>query len=91
MHDSLISTDSNQLLKKLLYRSSHRGCKETDFLVGEFVKEKISTLQNQDLQQLERFLEEDDVKIYEWILGGSQSPQTYQSLILMIRNFHQIS
>ena len=30
--------EQSTLAKQLLYRSVHRGCKETDFLIGEFAK-----------------------------------------------------
>lgn len=77
---------SKQLLtKKLLYRSLHRGCKETDFLIGNFAK---NNLQNMDMTQLhlfEKFLEEDDMLIYDWVLDKKEYPQEYNMIIADIR------
>lgn len=76
------------LTKQLLYRSIHRGCKETDFLIGEFAKEKLAEVS--DLELFGRFLEEDDLKIYDWILGKVLIPEGYKNLINDIRQFHKI-
>lgn len=78
-----------QLLRKqFLYRSTHRGCKETDFLIGEFAKVKLAQIA--DLQLFGDFLEEDDWEIYDWILGKYQEPERYKALVNEIREFHKI-
>ena len=46
--------------KKLLYRSSYRGTKEMDLLLGSFVKKYIDKLNNEQLEQLSNFLEFED-------------------------------
>ena len=51
------------LRKQILYRSTHRGCKETDFLIGEFAKVKLAEIE--DLKLFSEFLEEDDWEIYD--------------------------
>ena len=37
------------LIKQLLYRSKHRGCKETDILLGKFAEEKITNFSDEKL------------------------------------------
>ena len=78
------------LAKQILYRSSHRGCKETDFLLGKFFFEKLQSYTNSELELAKAFLEEDDLKIYDWILEKEIIPQAYQTLVSEIRNFHQL-
>ncbi len=46
--------------KKLLYRSSYRGTKEMDLLLGSFVKKYIDKLNNEQLEELSNFLEFED-------------------------------
>ena len=29
-------------VKKIIYQSCHRGCKETDFILGDFAKAKVA-------------------------------------------------
>lgn len=76
------------LQKQLIYRSVHRGCKETDFLIGEFAKAKLGEIS--DLQLFDRFLQEDDMLLYDWILGKVEVPQEYEGVVLQIRTFHKI-
>jgi len=78
------------LAKQLLYRSIHRGCKETDFLIGEFAKEKISSFNDAQLQLFADFIVEDDLLIYDWILAKYEAPQKYFEIIEEIRKFHKI-
>lgn len=78
------------LIKQLLYRSSHRGCKETDFLIGKFFTEKFAEFDESDLQIYQRFIEEDDLLIYDWILGKVKVPDEYSKLIFDLRKFHKI-
>jgi antitoxin CptB len=76
------------LTKKLLYRSTHRGCKETDFLIGGFAQKKLGEIG--DLELFSKFLDEDDLKIYDWILGKVDVPEAYVALIEEIQQFHKI-
>jgi antitoxin CptB len=75
-------------IKQLLYRSIHRGCKETDFLIGEFAKEKLDQVEDLDLYS--KFIEEDDAEIYDWILKKSEAPKQYSKLLVEIAKFHKI-
>ena len=79
---------NENLIKQLLYRSVHRGCKETDFLVGEYAKSELGKIN--DLELFGKFLEEDDVKIYDWILEKSELPKHYIGIIRSIKEFHKI-
>ncbi len=80
---------SNEILvKQLIYRSIHRGCKETDFLIGEFAKVKLNEVR--DLELFGKFLEEDDMLIYDWILGKVEVDEEYRDIVLSIRQFHKI-
>ena len=76
------------LIKQLLYRSIHRGCKETDFLIGKFAEAKLGEIKN--LEQFGKFLEEDDTKIYDWLLDKEEVPEHYAELISQIKEFHKI-
>ena len=75
------------LLKQLSYRSNHRGCKETDILLGKFFNEKYNEI---DLQLYQSFIEEDDVLIYDWVMGKIDANGKYLELIESIKKFHNI-
>ena len=46
----------DQLKKKIIYRSSYRGTKEMDKLLGAFTKKYINQFSNEDLVKLEKLL-----------------------------------
>ena len=52
--------------KKLLYRASYRGTKEMDILLTKFVKKYLNSFNDEQLKQLERFLEFEDEVIYNF-------------------------
>ncbi|MDA9684413.1 succinate dehydrogenase assembly factor 2 [Candidatus Pelagibacter bacterium] len=52
--------------KKLLYRASYRGTKEMDILLTKFVKKYLNSFNDEQLRQLERFLEFEDEVIYNF-------------------------
>ena len=52
--------------KKLLYRASYRGTKEMDILLTTFVKKYLNIFNDEQLKQLEKFLEFEDEIIYNF-------------------------
>lgn len=59
-----ISTE--ELKKKIIYRSSYRGTKEMDALLSSFVKKVIKSLNTNDLLKLDRLLDIDDDNLYKF-------------------------
>lgn len=54
--------------KKLLFRSSHRGTKEMDLLLGGFFKENYNNLTTDELLEFERILQLADKKLSDWLI-----------------------
>jgi antitoxin CptB len=54
------------LKKKIIYRSSYRGTKEMDKLLGSFTKKYIEILSLKDLIDLEKLLDIDDTNLYNY-------------------------
>ena len=52
--------------KKLLYRATYRGTKEMDILLTKFVKKYLNSFNEEQLKQLEKFLEFEDEIIYNF-------------------------
>ena len=59
----------DNLKKKILYRSEHRGTKEMDILLSNFVKKYINSLNESELCELESLLNIDDKDLYKWYLN----------------------
>ena len=59
-------TNKEILKKQILYRSLHRGTKEMDILLGNFVKENINTLTDLDLIDLNNIIKLEDDVLQKW-------------------------
>jgi len=59
-------TNKEILKKKIIYRSMHRGFKEMDLLLGNFVKKNINKLSIVELKDLEKLLIIEDEILYKW-------------------------
>ena len=59
--------------KKILYRSEHRGTKEMDLLLGNFVKRYVNFLNEGELYELESLLNIDDEVLYKWYLNNERT------------------
>ena len=54
------------LKKQIIYRSMHRGTKEMDLLLGNFVKKYVEEFNINELKDLEKLLFIEDDIIYKW-------------------------
>ena len=61
-----MSSNIDQLKKKIIYRSNYRGTKEMDKLLGAFTKKYINILNEEDLLSLEKLLNIDDNSLYNF-------------------------
>ena len=60
------------LKKKIIYRSIHRGTKEMDLLLGNFVKKYINLLNEIELKDLEKLLLIEDEVISKWYFNKNR-------------------
>ena len=76
------------LKKKIIYRSIHRGTKEMDLLLGNFVKKYIDEFNVDELKDLEKLLFIEDDVLYKWYVKSNSDkliPKTKVSI--MLKNF----
>ena len=81
-------TNKETLKKQIIYRSMHRGTKEMDLLLGNFVKKHIDEFNVDELKDLEKLLFFDDDVIYKWYIKKNSDklvPKTKVSI--MLKNF----
>lgn len=80
--------DHQDRLKRLRYRSWHRGCKETDLILGQFSEARLEALAPEILNVYERLLDEDDADIWNWIIGKGEAPAAeYVPLLEMLKGY----
>ena len=76
------------LKKQIIYRSMHRGTKEMDLLLGNFVKKYVKEFNITELKDLEKLLFMEDEIIYKWYIEKNSNktiPKTKVSI--MLKNF----
>ena len=80
---------NNEILKKqIIYRSMHRGTKEMDLLLGNFVRKYIDEFNSTELKDLANLLFTEDEVIYKWYFEKNSDnviPKTKVST--MLKNF----
>ena len=59
-------TNNELLKKKIIFRSTHRGSKEMDLLIGNFVKKNINYFNNSELNDLNKLLQINDDILKKW-------------------------
>ena len=63
----------SNLIKKLLYRSNHRGTKEMDLLIGGFANENLNKLNSDELKQFELLLNFTDKELSSWLVDNKKN------------------
>ena len=83
-----MSFNIDELKKKIIYRSSYRGTKEMDKLLGKFVKKYINELEEDDLIDLDKLLNIDDTNLYNFYNGFDTEFEIEKNNIsLLFKNF----
>ena len=75
-------TDLVTRRKRLLYRSTYRGNKENDILLGQFARAHIDEFGATELDQYERLLAVGDNDIYDWVSGKVEVPADQDSTVV---------
>ncbi|MFP3015297.1 MAG: succinate dehydrogenase assembly factor 2 [Wolbachia sp.] len=75
-------TDTSLLRRKLMYRSWHRGCKETDILLGHFALKYLDKFSLSELTEYEKIVDLDDYELYCYITRKTNLPPELNSQIV---------
>ena len=80
--------ENNIFKKRLVYKSANRGWKETDIILGNFVKRNISSLTDSQLIMLDSLLDESDGDIFNWVTKKIAVPERHNNEIMqMLQEF----
>ncbi|NKA16338.1 MAG: succinate dehydrogenase assembly factor 2, partial [Alphaproteobacteria bacterium] len=78
----------NNLIKKLLYRSNHRGTKEMDLLIGGFANENLKKFTLEELNEFEILLNFTDKELSSWLVDNNSNKELENlSISKKIKNF----
>lgn len=71
-------------LKRMKMRSMRRGTKEMDLLMMRFADAHLEAPSEEELDLLDRVLEENDQDLYQWISGQAEAPAPIAPMIARI-------
>ncbi len=85
------STDLAIRIRRLKFRSWHRGIKEMDLILGHFADNHLESLNPAELDQYETLIEVEDTSLYNWITGREPTPAEFETaLFTRIRTFNHL-
>ena len=68
--------------KRLLWRSSHRGIREMDLLMGGFARSRLPTMTENELNAFEALIELPDQELLSWVTGEAAVPSNLNNTLL---------
>ena len=81
-------TNKEILKKQIIYRSSHRGTKEMDLLLGNFVKKNIGKFTDSELKDLENLMEIEDEILQKWFFDkNNENLVPFNKISKMLKEF----
>ena len=81
-------TNKEILKKQIIYRSSHRGTKEMDLLLGNFVKKNIGKFTDNELKDLENLIEIEDEILQKWFFDkNNENLVPFNKISKMFKEF----
>ena len=80
--------DRSNFIKKLIYRSKYTGTRETDILLGDFAKNYITNLNDDELLAYQKLLDSGDPRIWRLSIDIETTNSEKEKLIVqMIKKY----
>ncbi|KAL6299236.1 Flavinator of succinate dehydrogenase-domain-containing protein, partial [Sparassis latifolia] len=70
---------------RLVYQSRKRGTLESDLLLSTFAKEQLDTMNEAELKEFDRLMDEPDWDIYYWATGKRTPPERWSNSDILER------
>jgi antitoxin CptB len=75
--------------RRALWRATHRGTKEMDWLLGRYAEAHVRAMSEPELSEFERFLVLPEPELQDWLLTGTPlGASEVAPLVARIRAFH---
>jgi antitoxin CptB len=88
----LMASDLGMRRRRALWRATHRGSKEMDFLLGRFAEQALDGMNSAEIAVFERLIDAPDPAIESCVLEGySLGERDLDELIDRLRRFHGLT
>lgn len=71
-------------IKRLRYRSTYTGTKETDVFLSQFATQHLAELSDELLDQYEALIENSDPDLFMWISGRIPVPPEWDTAVMAL-------
>ena len=82
--------NKKNLIKQIIYRSTHRGTKEMDILMESFVKKNINNLNDNELNDLNDILNYEDEILYKLYFEKDNDKSDKKNKIIKLLKEHKL-
>jgi antitoxin CptB len=87
--DSVMTDDVESRRRRAVFRATHRGNKEMDWLIGRFAQARLAAMSPEALTAFERLLFIPDPHLYDMIMHPEVEPAgEHAPLVAELRAFH---
>lgn len=76
--------EKQRIIKRLIYRATYRGSKESDLLLSQFLSKHLEFFNDKELLDVALILDCDDKDIYEWTINKKPSPKHLNKKLISI-------
>ncbi len=84
MHEIPVEDNISIKRKQMVFRSWHRGTREVDLLLGRFADAHMPAFDAEQLELYDRFLNNSDPDIYNWITGQEPVPPAEDNKVVRL-------
>lgn len=67
--------------RRILYRATHRGTKESDAIVGGYFSQAVADLPDDKLDEADELLDVADLDLVDWVMGRKPVPERWQNTL----------
>lgn len=87
-----MASDLGMRRRRALWRATHRGSKEMDFLLGRFAEQALDGMNSAEITVFERLIDTPDPAIESCVLEGfTLGERDLDELIDRLRRFHGLT
>jgi antitoxin CptB len=79
-----VTSPSDIRRKRLLFRSWHRGTRESDLVLGRFAEAYLAGFDDDQLDRYEALLLCADADLFDWITGRAAPPPRYDHDVMRL-------
>jgi antitoxin CptB len=83
-----VSDRTDVRLRRLMFRSWHRGTQESDLILGSFAEMHLPGFDGAQIEKFEALLECPDAELFDWMISGrAPPPQHDHDVMRLLRHY----